>query len=99
MQVFCVCGRQFIKAVCMSLYLNVPMDIFHVPFLSFFNRHPTGGSFIRPNKVNFGVDFLTAIKKRYVLGDGPEDGKEQIVTIGNKPVETIGFDSIIRQQR
>nr|XP_036873011.1 tubulin-specific chaperone E isoform X1 [Manis javanica]XP_036873012.1 tubulin-specific chaperone E isoform X1 [Manis javanica] len=61
-------------------------------------RHPTGGSFIRPNKVNFGVDFLTAIKKRYVLGDGPEDEKEQIVTIGNKPVETIGFDSIIRQQ-
>ncbi|XP_057361722.1 tubulin-specific chaperone E isoform X3 [Manis pentadactyla] len=62
-------------------------------------RHPTGGSFICPNKVNFGVDFLTAIKKRYVLGGGPEeDGKEQIVTIGNKPVETIGFDSIIRQQ-
>ncbi|KAF6274816.1 tubulin folding cofactor E [Rhinolophus ferrumequinum] len=63
-------------------------------------RHPTGGSFVRPNKVNFGVDFLTAIKKRYVLEDGPEeDGKEQIVTIGNKPVETIGFDSIIKQQR
>ncbi|KAF6274814.1 tubulin folding cofactor E [Rhinolophus ferrumequinum] len=62
-------------------------------------RHPTGGSFVRPNKVNFGVDFLTAIKKRYVLEDGPEeDGKEQIVTIGNKPVETIGFDSIIKQQ-
>ncbi|XP_074172820.1 tubulin-specific chaperone E isoform X3 [Rhinolophus sinicus] len=62
-------------------------------------RHPTGGSFVRPNKVNFGVDFLTAIKKRYVLEDGPEEaGKEQIVTIGNKPVETIGFDSIIKQQ-
>uniref|UniRef100_A0A7N5KNI0 Tubulin-specific chaperone E n=1 Tax=Ailuropoda melanoleuca TaxID=9646 RepID=A0A7N5KNI0_AILME len=62
-------------------------------------RHPTGGSFIRPNKVNFGVDFLTAVKNRYVLEDGPEeDGKEQIVIIGNKPVETIGFDSIIKQQ-
>ncbi|XP_063469514.1 tubulin-specific chaperone E isoform X3 [Symphalangus syndactylus] len=62
-------------------------------------RHPTGGSFIRPNKVNFGTDFLTAIKNRYVLEDGPdEDRKEQIVTIGNKPVETIGFDSIMRQQ-
>ncbi|XP_034864386.1 tubulin-specific chaperone E isoform X2 [Mirounga leonina] len=62
-------------------------------------RHPTGGSFIRPNKVNFGVDFLTAVKNRYVLEDGPEeDVKEQIVLIGNKPVETIGFDSIIKQQ-
>ncbi|XP_007170829.1 tubulin-specific chaperone E isoform X1 [Balaenoptera acutorostrata] len=62
-------------------------------------RHPTGGSFIRPNKVNFGVDFLTAIKNRYALEDEPEEeGKEQIVTIGNKPVETIGFDSVVKQQ-
>ncbi|XP_021574185.1 LOW QUALITY PROTEIN: tubulin-specific chaperone E-like [Carlito syrichta] len=62
-------------------------------------RHPTGGSFIRPNKVNFGTDFLTAVKNRYMLEDGPEDdGKEQVVTIGNKPVETVGFDSIVKQQ-
>ncbi|KAM5302132.1 tubulin-specific chaperone E isoform 3-T6 [Glossophaga mutica] len=62
--------------------------------------HPTGGSFIRPNKVNFGVDFLTAVENRYVLKDGPEeDGKEQIVKIANRPVETIGFDSIRKQQR
>ncbi|XP_077607853.1 tubulin-specific chaperone E isoform X2 [Crocuta crocuta] len=62
-------------------------------------RHPTGGSFIRPNKVNFGVDFLTAVKNRYVLEDEPgEDGKDQIVIIGNKAVETVGFDSIIKQQ-
>ncbi|XP_010620278.1 tubulin-specific chaperone E isoform X2 [Fukomys damarensis] len=58
-------------------------------------RHPTGGSFIRPNKVNFGVDFLTAIKNCYEPDD---DGKEHIVIIGNKPVETVGFDSIIKQQ-
>uniref|UniRef100_F6TTQ8 Tubulin-specific chaperone E n=1 Tax=Callithrix jacchus TaxID=9483 RepID=F6TTQ8_CALJA len=62
-------------------------------------RHPTGGSFIRPKKVNFGIDFLTAVKNRYVLEDElEEDGKEQIVTIGNKPVETIGFDSVMKQQ-
>ncbi|XP_004854680.1 tubulin-specific chaperone E isoform X1 [Heterocephalus glaber] len=58
--------------------------------------HPTGGSFIRPNKVNFGVDFLTAIKNCY---EPEDDGKEHIVIIGNKPVETVGFDSIIKQQR
>ncbi|MBZ3881678.1 Tubulin-specific chaperone E [Sciurus carolinensis] len=62
-------------------------------------RHPTGGSFIRPNKVNFGVDFLTAVKNRYVLEDGAEGhGEEQIITIGKKPVETVGFDSVIKQQ-
>nr|KAF6395638.1 tubulin folding cofactor E [Rousettus aegyptiacus] len=62
-------------------------------------RHPTGGSFIRPNKVNFGVDFLTALKHRYVLGDeAAEVGKGHTVTVGNKPVETVGFDSIIKQQ-
>ncbi|XP_012870111.1 PREDICTED: tubulin-specific chaperone E isoform X1 [Dipodomys ordii] len=62
-------------------------------------RYPTGGSFIRPNKVNFGVDFLTALKKRYVLEDGPEDDeREQVVRIGSKAVETVGFDSILKQQ-
>lgn len=74
-------------------------DIFSVLFISI-SRHPTGGSFIRPNKANFGVDFLTAIKNRYVLEDEPkEEETEQIVIIGNKPVETIGFDSVIKQQR
>lgn len=83
-----------------SLCLNIHTDdILSVPFLLFL-RHPTGGSFIRPNKVNFGVDFLTAVKNRYVLEDEPgEDGKDQIVIIGNKAVETVGFDSIIKQQR
>ncbi|XP_039706293.1 tubulin-specific chaperone E [Pteropus medius] len=62
-------------------------------------RHPTGGSFIRPNKANFGVDFLTALKNRYALEEEAEAaGKEHLVTIGNKPVETVGFDSIIKQQ-
>nr|KAF6400071.1 tubulin folding cofactor E [Molossus molossus] len=60
--------------------------------------HPTGGSFIRPSKVSFGVDFLTALRNRYE--DGPEEcGKKEIVTIGKKPVETIGFDSVIKKQR
>ncbi|KAF3823864.1 hypothetical protein GH733_006868, partial [Mirounga leonina] len=46
-----------------------------------------------------GIVPPVAVKNRYVLEDGPEeDVKEQIVLIGNKPVETIGFDSIIKQQ-
>lgn len=55
---------------------------------------------MRPNKVNFGVGFLTAIKNRYVVEDGTseDDAQEYTVTIGNKPMETVGFDSIVKQQ-
>lgn len=28
-------------------------------------RHPKGGSFVRPAKVSFGVDYLTAVQRRY----------------------------------
>nr|XP_020511636.1 tubulin-specific chaperone E isoform X1 [Labrus bergylta]XP_020511637.1 tubulin-specific chaperone E isoform X1 [Labrus bergylta]XP_029137479.1 tubulin-specific chaperone E isoform X1 [Labrus bergylta] len=29
-------------------------------------RHPKGGSFVRPAKVSFGVDYLTAVEQQYV---------------------------------
>jgi hypothetical protein len=46
------------------------------------------------------VDFVTAVKNRYVLEEGPEDdGREHIIIIGSKPVETVGFDSVLKQQR
>nr|XP_042134159.1 tubulin-specific chaperone E isoform X2 [Peromyscus maniculatus bairdii] len=62
-------------------------------------RHPTGGSFVRPNKVNFGVDFLTALKKRYVLEDGSDDdGKSYSLKVGSKQVQTVGFDNITKKQ-
>ncbi|XP_028715649.1 tubulin-specific chaperone E isoform X1 [Peromyscus leucopus] len=62
-------------------------------------RHPTGGSFVRPNKVNFGVDFLTALKKRYVLEDGSDDdGKSCSLKVGSKQVQTVGFDNITKKQ-
>lgn len=28
-------------------------------------RHPTGGSFVRPAKVSFGVDYLSAVHQVY----------------------------------
>lgn len=59
-------------------------------------RLPTGGCFISPKKVNCGVDFLIAIENHYALEDGPESGREQIVTIGNKPMETIVFESVMK---
>ncbi|KAG8583149.1 hypothetical protein GDO81_008297 [Engystomops pustulosus] len=56
--------------------------------------HPTGGSFIRPKKANFGVNFLTAVKKRYGLSD---DWNETLV-IGKKTVELVGFESVQEEQ-
>ncbi|KAM9241296.1 tubulin-specific chaperone E isoform 2-T3 [Leptosomus discolor] len=62
--------------------------------------HPRGGSFIRPNKANFGLDFLTAIKDRYGLS-GEQDvqhGTENTLVVGKKTVEFVGMDSIAEQQ-
>uniref|UniRef100_A0A8C0HSQ0 Tubulin-specific chaperone E n=1 Tax=Buteo japonicus TaxID=224669 RepID=A0A8C0HSQ0_9AVES len=63
-------------------------------------RHPRGGSFIRPNKANFGVDFLTAVKDRYGLNDqGVQHGTENTLVLGKKTVEFVGMDSVAEQQR
>uniref|UniRef100_A0A8B9GHR8 Tubulin-specific chaperone E n=1 Tax=Amazona collaria TaxID=241587 RepID=A0A8B9GHR8_9PSIT len=64
-------------------------------------RHPRGGSFIRPNKANFGVDFLTAVKNRYGLNDeqDAQHGTENTLVFGKKTVEFVGMDSIAQQQR
>ncbi|KAM6433319.1 tubulin-specific chaperone E [Rhynochetos jubatus] len=61
-------------------------------------RHPKGGSFIRPNKANFGVDFLTAVKDRYGL-NAEQNEAENILIFGKKTVEFVGMDSIAEQQR
>ncbi|XP_066473109.1 tubulin-specific chaperone E isoform X2 [Tiliqua scincoides] len=66
-------------------------------------RHPLGGSFIRPNKANFGVDFLSAVKKKYGLNEDEQDadsGKQKsLLVIGKKTVETVGFDSVKEKQK
>uniref|UniRef100_A0A8D0HNV8 Tubulin-specific chaperone E n=1 Tax=Sphenodon punctatus TaxID=8508 RepID=A0A8D0HNV8_SPHPU len=64
-------------------------------------RHPTGGSFIRPSKANFGIDFLTALKTHYGLNDeqDAECKKEGSLVIGRKTVELVGFDSIKEKQK
>lgn len=62
--------------------------------------HPTGGSFIRPKKADFGVDFISAVKQRYGLYDeaGFEDGNDEELILGNVPVEKVGFESIRKKQ-
>ncbi|XP_072188003.1 tubulin-specific chaperone E isoform X2 [Excalfactoria chinensis] len=63
-------------------------------------RHPRGGSFIRPNKANFGVDFLTAVKGRYGLNEkqNGQNGIENTCVFGKKTVEFVGRDSIEKKQ-
>ncbi|XP_066452110.1 tubulin-specific chaperone E isoform X3 [Eleutherodactylus coqui] len=56
--------------------------------------HPTGGSFIRPKKANFGVSFLTAVTKRY----GPGCDWNEAMVIGKKTVELVGFESVQEKQ-
>ncbi|XP_053317167.1 tubulin-specific chaperone E [Spea bombifrons] len=56
--------------------------------------HPKGGSFIRPKKANFGVDFLTAVRKRYELKN---EQTEELV-FGNKTVELVGFEYVHEEQ-
>uniref|UniRef100_A0A8C5MEI8 Tubulin folding cofactor E n=1 Tax=Leptobrachium leishanense TaxID=445787 RepID=A0A8C5MEI8_9ANUR len=63
-------------------------------FIFILNSHPSGGSFVRPKKVNFGVDFLTAIRRRY----GLKDEETEDMMIGTKTVELVGFDSVHEEQ-
>lgn len=60
-------------------------------------RHPTGGSFVRPKKVSFGVDFLSAVKERYELELDQAISKE--TTLSTREVELVGFNSVLEEQQ
>ncbi|XP_051880025.1 tubulin-specific chaperone E [Pristis pectinata] len=63
--------------------------------------HPTGGSFIRPQKANFGVDFLSAVKDRYGPegNQGIQDCRGNPVRWCKKPIELLGNrDAEIKQR-
>lgn len=96
-------GSQYFKKVIISTFeTSHSYDNFSYFTFSwlFCSRHPRGGSFIRPNKANFGVDFLTAVKDRYGLNDEQDvqHGTDTLV-FGKKTVEFVGMDSIAEQQR
>ncbi|XP_048453176.1 tubulin-specific chaperone E-like [Rhincodon typus] len=58
--------------------------------------HPTGGSFIRPQKANFGVDFLTAVRDRYGQegNQGIQDCRGNPLRWGKKPIEFLGSQDV-----
>uniref|UniRef100_A0AAZ3QLB5 Tubulin-specific chaperone E n=1 Tax=Oncorhynchus tshawytscha TaxID=74940 RepID=A0AAZ3QLB5_ONCTS len=53
-------------------------------------RHPKGGSFVRPKKASFGVDYLTAIRRRYEMEVQQVLGEE--IQISTRTVEMVGFE-------
>ncbi|XP_030014007.1 tubulin-specific chaperone E [Sphaeramia orbicularis] len=48
-------------------------------------RHPTGGSFVRPAKVSFGVDYLTAVEQLYQIDT--EEVLSEEIPISSKKLE------------
>ncbi|XP_056590666.1 tubulin-specific chaperone E [Triplophysa dalaica] len=60
-------------------------------------RHPTGGSFVRPKKASFGVDYLTALKQRYEVELQEVIGEE--VKISTRTVMMVGFEGVKQKQR
>uniref|UniRef100_A0A8C7J371 Tubulin-specific chaperone E n=1 Tax=Oncorhynchus kisutch TaxID=8019 RepID=A0A8C7J371_ONCKI len=59
-------------------------------------RHPKGGSFVRPKKASFGVDYLTAIRRRYEMEVQQVLGEE--IQISTRTVEMVGFEAITEKQ-
>lgn len=86
-----------------SLY---SFDVFHsiaVLVLIIRTIHPYSdkhGSFVRPQKLSFGMDATKAIEKLY--GEGVYDGEEIVIneeTSMEKTIEMVGFDKVALQQR
>lgn len=62
-------------------------------------RHPTGGSFLRPNKADFGRDIVSAIREKYIPKDlETGDIDESVMSLGNKTVEMIGAKKVATKQ-
>ncbi|KAK2817580.1 hypothetical protein Q5P01_025771 [Channa striata] len=48
-------------------------------------RHPKGGSFVRPAKASFGVDYLTAVRQKYEIDT--EEVLSEKISISSKNLE------------
>uniref|UniRef100_A0AAQ6AB58 Ubiquitin-like domain-containing protein n=1 Tax=Amphiprion ocellaris TaxID=80972 RepID=A0AAQ6AB58_AMPOC len=53
-------------------------------------RHPTGGSFIRPGKASFGVDYLAAVRQVYGM-DTEEVLSEDVSSSSSKKIKWFGI--------
>ncbi|CAK8694854.1 tubulin-specific chaperone E-like isoform X2 [Clavelina lepadiformis] len=64
-------------------------------------KHPTGGSFVRPHKINHGISICDAIKERYTEQGSVVSTEETnlfiVVEGGLKKVETVGMEKVQKQ--
>uniref|UniRef100_A0A671M0P4 Tubulin-specific chaperone E n=1 Tax=Sinocyclocheilus anshuiensis TaxID=1608454 RepID=A0A671M0P4_9TELE len=60
-------------------------------------RHPKGGSFVRPKKASFGVDYVTALKQRYEVELQEAIGED--LKISSRTVMMVGFEDVKQKQR
>ncbi|XP_074636357.1 tubulin-specific chaperone E-like isoform X4 [Acropora palmata] len=64
-------------------------------------KHPKGGSFVRPKKVDFGIGIIEALKQRYGQGSDSINQEDMYVMSGKhkkKAIEMVGADSIQEKQ-
>ena len=62
----------------------------------------TGGSFVRRQKVTFGVTLLTALRQRYGVVAGGGVDTDQMYVVGNgqrTAVEVVGASTVNERQR
>uniref|UniRef100_A0A3Q3J3P7 Tubulin-specific chaperone E n=1 Tax=Monopterus albus TaxID=43700 RepID=A0A3Q3J3P7_MONAL len=55
-------------------------------------RHPKGASFVRPAKVSFGVDYLTAVQQAYEINT--EEVLSEEISISSKKLEWEGIKEL-----
>lgn len=68
----------------------------------FETRHATAGSFLKASlaEINLGVDFLTALKNKYLIpGDSIQDSEIALGGDSSVPVETVGWKKIYQKQK
>uniref|UniRef100_A0A8C5NDA1 Tubulin-specific chaperone E n=1 Tax=Gouania willdenowi TaxID=441366 RepID=A0A8C5NDA1_GOUWI len=101
-QVKCLQERgiiEFVIKLALRLWLGVEWDNpdrgkhngSHEGVQYFTCRHPTGGSFVRPTKVSFGVDYLTALQQVY--HNDMEMVKSEEIFIGKRKLKW-SFESL-----
>lgn len=61
--------------------------------------HPEGGSFIRPAKTSFGVDYLTAVRQVYQAEEEEEEKNVMLIEIGFKERSFEKLSTALLKQR
>ncbi|XP_054758777.2 tubulin-specific chaperone E-like [Lytechinus pictus] len=59
---------------------------------------PTSGSFLRPKKADFGIQFLDAVSSRYIPENIETADFEDSLAVSCKAVEMVGAEKIARRQ-